>query len=324
MQSPRQAPRPRSGFTLVELLTVVAIISLLISIMLPALGKVKRQARRTEVRVLLHAIENGLVLFHNDFNYYPDSRLRRDPITDWPMLPNGMTPDKPPRPLSGAHWLARAMAGHDGEGVDRAGHSLKEGPLKLDPPLTYRNLNLYPQDGGDPGVYSSRKQTYANDLRFVLDTDERFTDLQNSPNTNRRIIIDKYFEFPILYYRANPQAGHTGNRIDYEGAVYNQTDNATITGSDVDDNRQLGWDFANTGLHHGIGELVNDSGDPHYPPDDPANWKGKTFMDYVHDHRACQAGGAAVVKPFNADSFLLLSPGPDGLFGTDDDVNNIN
>jgi len=50
----QEFPRRASGFTLVELLVVIATVALLISIMLPCLGKVKEHARRTACQNSLH------------------------------------------------------------------------------------------------------------------------------------------------------------------------------------------------------------------------------------------------------------------------------
>jgi prepilin-type N-terminal cleavage/methylation domain-containing protein len=83
---PQPSRRRRPGFTLVELLTVVAIISLLIGILLPSLSRARDQAKRLRTAALLDAIGKGIEMFHGDFKQYPDSSARVDPITDWPNI----------------------------------------------------------------------------------------------------------------------------------------------------------------------------------------------------------------------------------------------
>jgi len=56
----------RRGFTLVELLVVIAIIALLMAILLPALQKVKHQARRTACGAHLKSCGQAGVLYAND------------------------------------------------------------------------------------------------------------------------------------------------------------------------------------------------------------------------------------------------------------------
>ena len=67
-------PRRNGGFTLVELLVVVAIIALLVSILLPTLGKAKEQARIVSCMANLKAIGLSYTFYtmeHND--WYPGS-----------------------------------------------------------------------------------------------------------------------------------------------------------------------------------------------------------------------------------------------------------
>ena len=56
----------KSGFTLVELLVVVSIIALLISILVPALGRAKELARQISCMANVSAIAKGWALYAND------------------------------------------------------------------------------------------------------------------------------------------------------------------------------------------------------------------------------------------------------------------
>lgn len=63
--------RQRAGFTLVELLTVIAIMAILAAILLPVLGRVREQTRRTECMANLHQIATALKLYKLDERAYP-------------------------------------------------------------------------------------------------------------------------------------------------------------------------------------------------------------------------------------------------------------
>ncbi|HPF37975.1 MAG TPA: prepilin-type N-terminal cleavage/methylation domain-containing protein [Phycisphaerae bacterium] len=70
-QHPGSRVRSR-GFTLIELLVVISIISLLLSILLPALTSARVQARKTKCAAELHAIGIAMASCQNEYNdFFP-------------------------------------------------------------------------------------------------------------------------------------------------------------------------------------------------------------------------------------------------------------
>ncbi|NLX14330.1 MAG: hypothetical protein GXY44_11845 [Phycisphaerales bacterium] len=332
MRFHRNPPR-RTAFTLVELLTVIGIISLLIGILLPSLSRARSQARRVAVAATIDAIGKGLEMFRNDFGQYPDSQRRPDPI-QWTVG------DTYNQYLDGAHWLARALAGHDSLGVDAGGQVMKRSNAADDRVHIDELVNL------------SRKGTYLegnvfardNDARFGQPTGDGYYVPQTNLNISRPVVYDTY-GFPILYYRANSRSqvafSQAGGYSNEAMGIYNQMDNATITGGydgyNTNNVNVIGWDFANTGL-----ALTGDTPNPtvtHYlgvfGTYDEVNGfsaptqagggtdrRGKTFMHYLHNESALNTSQGLTLRPLNPETFILISAGEDGIFGTDDDVTN--
>ncbi|MBN2211395.1 MAG: prepilin-type N-terminal cleavage/methylation domain-containing protein [Sedimentisphaerales bacterium] len=80
--------RTKRGFTLIELLVVVSIIALLVSILLPALGRAREQAKRVMCATHLHADYMGMAAYSSDNDgiafphaVCPDDNPGNDP--DW-------------------------------------------------------------------------------------------------------------------------------------------------------------------------------------------------------------------------------------------------
>lgn len=60
-----------NGFTLVELLTVIAIIALLAGLIFPAVISVQDKAKRSKAKSMIQSLSVALKMYQNDFGVYP-------------------------------------------------------------------------------------------------------------------------------------------------------------------------------------------------------------------------------------------------------------
>ena len=115
--SPAPAARSRAGFTLVEILVVVGIVVILLSVLVPLVGRAMRQAKQTRTAADMASIGTALEAFKADHGNYPETTGRG----------------------SGAAVLGRYLFGPYGDGLTR---DTTPGVDDADPP-PYAGGNQY-------------------------------------------------------------------------------------------------------------------------------------------------------------------------------------
>jgi len=275
----------RTGFTIVELLAALGIIALMIGLLIPALSVVRNKAKETKQRVQFTTISLALTAFKDDYGDYPGS--------DW-SLPTGpgMSSD-----YCGAQKLAEALVGWDLLGFHPKSDFRSNG----------RNDNLeYIYDVNNPVYFDQRKGPYlelATTSAFRLGNFSAFyPGLYNNTaplNPLTFVLCDVFGKnkvtlsngktakagAPILYYRAN-----TSGKTIHE--IYNALDNDAIVN-------------------------IKQSADGKIHPLADQSNQYQYFYNYIMDPKI-----TARPWPYRPDSYILISAGADGLYGTDDDVRN--
>lgn len=321
----------RPGFSLVELLTVVSIIALLISILLPSIAAIQKRVKSAATQNMIQVISTGIETFKADPGVggaYPESAVRATNVanaTQGAVLNYGVinphtnsAPQQPSagnRPIGGASFLAWALVGADLLGTpgfrDLNGNgSWRDDTGKADP----KYAPLYALDGNQQ-PFHQRSGPFVDQSRMKFPqvrSDGYYSDKYNAGPIASICFLDA-FERPILYYRANPAGTFMASRQD-SGALgpgyYDIFDNAGITGVEGGPSPIPGLAFGSAIPWHPISKF----GDPNNPGN-PSN-KG-SFCNVIWDPNV-----TAARRPHRPDSYILLSAGPDGRYGTSDDLAN--
>lgn len=295
------------GFTIIELLTVIAIITLLVGLLTPGVRKAKQIASNLKQRCQLYDIEVGLELWYSENDSsYPDSDVSGAALY-----------------TTGSHKLAEALMGRDSHGFDSKS-SWDAETDEVDPtiygsvaPYSDRNSVYIDSDKVDNFQIAQIYDVGATGIVYPGDIDATGAVTSNSQAgvltdifRNKRVTMPLTNESvktgsPILYFKAKNTTIY--NPASPNQSIFNYRDNWPIfaLGHNVDG---VGEEhpFANTDDIDANG--VNDGIDD--------------FYDTLINPRA-RINGIGDPVPYNKDTYILLSAGSDGLYGTSDDVTNI-
>lgn len=278
------------AFTLVELLTVLAIITMLVALLIPALAVVRNMAKETQQKVQLTTIEMGLTAFRNDYGDYPPSAERDDKGVRY----------------CGAQKLAEALFGQDLLGFHPSSLFRNDGTDKDNEELYPDDLN--PSNPDDEKNLKARRGPY---LELATANAFKLEDLfdDTTPLASDTFVLCDVFGVkritlaegknvkagtPILYYKANTSS-KTMEGFPLGDRIYNCRDNLSLIQ---------------------LGVLPDaDPGDKHKLEDNAGL--------YFYDEEYKIIDPKVKIKwPYRPDSYILISAGADGLYGTSDDICN--
>jgi prepilin-type N-terminal cleavage/methylation domain-containing protein len=302
----------RNGFTVVEILTVVTIIAILVGILIPSITAVRTMAKKTQQTAQLTTMALAISAFKNDYGDYPESDAM-----GWAEKINKSTPD-----YCGAHMLSEAMLGWDLMGFHPKSEWRADGRYEgTDDTHLYEvaTLSSYSDDQQEEnlrqriGPYLDRSQVQVTNLEqlfeshtgnladeegFVICDVFKFKKIADSVTGKTRNI-----GAPILYYKANTQFKSIyPDESDFNKCIYNYFDNAELIQLKGEEDGRLA-DTAAV-MHEWL---------------DYQKFYGNV-TGYEYSIKDPQITGRE--WPYRPDSYLLISAGPDGEYGTIDDITN--
>lgn len=299
--------RKKYGFTMIELLTVIGIIALLVGLLIPALNIVNTMAKEAKQKAQLTTIDLALTAFRNDYGDYPPS--------SWQLDSSG----KPIKNYSGAQMLAEALLGWDLMGFhpDSAwradGLDKNDGVMTYDPDKVRGDATLHERRGpylelGSANAY--RVGISAAGMKDGLFDDptplERNTYVICDVFGRKRVVLAQGQIFnagtPILYYKANTSSKQHRTASPFF-RIYNAYDNAELI-----DLGKMKRKITDKNVEH---PLKDAAGLDNFPE----------FYGYITDPKLITIS-LPNGWPYRPDSYILISAGADGEYGTADDITN--
>lgn len=287
----------RSAFTIIELLTALVIIVILISLLLPSIAMVRRKARETAQKAQFTTMDMVLNAFEQDYGDYP-------PSNTWDAAQPGVPA------YCGAQKLAEALVGwdllgfhpnsawrSDGGGVGGPYDPPNPGQVSIQarrgPYLELATANVFrlgvTAAGALDGLYANPAPLSG---RYVICDVFTVTKLKTVTSTGKTTTYKA--GTPILYYKANQSATTMLNTPPWSAQRYNFQDNMVLV------------DFS---------PLISKPGGAKHPLSDP-------MVFYSYQGGLVDPKITAKRWPYRPDSYILISAGADGLYGTRDDITN--
>jgi len=304
---------------------VVAIITLLISILVPAVNAARKQAARAAARAQISGVSSGIEMFRTDFGYYPSSVPQDKDGVNAPDIRTGADGDD--FVVQGAHRLAMAMVGLDQLGCPAKNGGKTTGGASVSPDsikgwyysqgasgsangsFASNATAIYPKDTdwGNPVLKTTRRGPYIDPKGFNIVKDMTIDDR----NPGAIVLTDRYDKRAQDNITTSPNSGYDAHSVILYYAA-NERGKYIYRGAiDENDPNNIYYYQDNKNILSSASSFIGGS------------YTAQKFYDFIEDTNAqINTGNNATHMPVNKDSFILISRGWDGVYGTDDDVTN--
>ena len=286
-------PTRRAGFTLIELLIVMGIIAILISILIPAIGKVRVAARSADTSASMSRLSAAMEQYNSDFNSYPGPFRNAQVLGSTPGSVPSITfvnnPDNPgaTTTITSTENAFIALVGglrNNAGALQYDWNTAGQGALSLNPANPRRSVAYLAVEKIDTSLGTKSDTAPGNPQGKWGPNDTPLPEL-----------LDRYAQpMPILILRANK-----GN----QGFI----ESATVGGEYQYDTKQVdayGFPYNAT----------------QYTTDFQANGSLTAGNESYFGNPTLSNG--TIKQPQRKDAFILISAGPDGRYGTQDDITN--
>ncbi|MCK5174907.1 MAG: type II secretion system protein [Planctomycetes bacterium] len=322
----------KAGFTIVELLTVMAVIAVLIGLLVPALNLVREFANEIQQKGQFHSIGIGLEMFKTEYGFYPPSNDNADPFH---LHPQDIVP------YGGAQKMAEALVGLDllgfhprsdfrTHGTFSHDDGTGTGTMKPDawayhPGADYLPANTLFEETALENVQARKGPFVELENANAYTMEDVYGSLVAAPFARTPgnlsdpllpltpfVVCDEYAKkrelgkktgMPILYYRAHTNSIFQDSLNDNELIPIGSLTDEDIF--DYRDNREL----IELGSATQPAEI--------HPIDIILGTDPLAFESVILNPQV-----TTIDRPFRAGSYILMSAGKDGLYGNADDIYN--
>lgn len=323
IQNPKS--KIENGFTLVEMLTVIGIIVLLVSILLPVVSAVRSKGWQARTQAQLQSIAAGIQSYHGDFNAYPGPFGNNDVHINTASIPIRQGGTVQLSKMTMSENLTIGLVGgivntptgvqYDYDAVGQGPVSLNNrNPKKFKAYMDKANLSPFRGTTGTRTGYGYGDEVAEADDTPVAEFVDTFSD-----------------GMPILYLRAKlgaPVSGapsvvvtNTTNYAQQGQYDLNQVIGYTGTNIGAGKDQDVGKEYIpalrpNERPFHGFrtANPANSVNQANRPPGD-----GPTYV-YPYDLNAYMRHPTLAGAAKQQDGYLLISAGADRIYGTKDDI----